>query len=156
MDPGGVGARSGRTGRRRLDLARFGRAFFKKEADLKPHRSKGWLNAKRDERFEERCHDVCETYRAAPERAAAGIETVSIDEKTGIQALERKTPNRPMAPGRIERQEPEYIRHGTRVLVAALRVASGAVLGQLGETRTEADFAAFLAWLFAQNPNACG
>lgn len=156
MDPAGISGRSAQTGRRRRDLARLGRAFFKKEADLKPHRCKGWLNAKRDERFAERCHDVCETYRAAPARAAAGIETVSIDEKTGIQALERKTPNRPMAPGRPERQEPEYIRHGTRVLVAALRVASGAVLGQVGGTRTETDFAAFLAWLFAQNPNARG
>jgi len=88
----------------------------------------------------------------APQRAEAGIVTVSVDEKTGIQALERKAPTLPMVPGRPERQEPEYIRHGTRVLIAALRVACGAVLGQVGATRTEADFAAFLAWLFAENP----
>jgi transposase len=99
---------------------------------------------------------VCEAYRLAPQRAAAGIETVSLDEKTGIQALERKAATRPPAPGRIERREPEYIRHGTRVLVAALRVACGAVLAQVGATRTEADFAAFLGWLFGQNPDARG
>jgi transposase len=92
----------------------------------------------------------------APQRAEAGIETISLDEKTGIQALERKAPTRLPAPGRIERREPEYIRHGTRVLVAALRVACGTVLGQVGATRTEADFAAFLDWLFAQNPDARG
>lgn len=92
----------------------------------------------------------------APERAEAGVETVSIDEKTGIQALERKAPTRPAAPGHVEQREPEYIRHGTRVLVAALRVAYGAVLGQVGATRTEADFAAFLSWLLAQNPDARG
>lgn len=99
---------------------------------------------------------MCEVYRLAPERAEAGIETVSIDEKTGIQALERKAPTRLAAPGHVEQREPEYIRHGTRVLVAALRVACGAVLGQLGATRTEADFAAFLRWLLAQNPDARG
>ena len=99
---------------------------------------------------------MCEVYRLAPERAEAGIETVSIDEKTGIQALERKAPTRLAAPGHVEQREPEYIRHGTRVLVAALRVACGAVLGQLGATRTETDFAAFLGWLLAQNPDARG
>jgi transposase len=130
--------------------------LFLKEDDLKPHRTHAWLNAKRDEHFTERCHDVCEAYRLAPQRAEAGIETVSLDEKTGIQALERKTPTRLPAPGRIERREPEYIRHGTRVLVAALRVACGAVLGQVGATRTGADFAAFLRWLLEQNTDARG
>ena len=98
-----------------------------------------WLNAKRDERFAERCHDICDTYRLAPARAEAGIATASLDEKTGIQALEREAPTIPMIPARVERQEPEYIRHGTRVLIAAMRVACGAVLGQIGATRTEAD-----------------
>jgi transposase len=73
-----------------------------------------------------------------------------------MQALERKAPTLPAIPGRVERQESEYIRRGTCVLIAALHVACGAVLGRLGATRTEADFAAFLAWLLAQHPEARG
>ena len=92
----------------------------------------------------------------ATARAADGIETLSIDEKSGIQALERKTATLPMAPGRVERQEPEYIRHGTRALLAALCVVCGEVLGQTGPTRTERDFVAFLAWVLAQRPQARG
>ena len=34
---------------------------------------------------------------------------------TGIQALERAAPTLPMRPGKVERREFEYIRHGTRV-----------------------------------------
>jgi hypothetical protein len=35
---------------------------------------------------------------------------------TGIQALERKAPDLPMGPGKIQRREFEYIRHGTQTL----------------------------------------
>jgi len=45
---------------------------------------RGWLDAKPDPQFAEKCHDICQTYRPAPERAAAGIPTFSIDEMTGI------------------------------------------------------------------------
>jgi Transposase and inactivated derivatives len=62
---------------------------FLREADLKPHRTRGWINTPRDAQFDEKCQDVCKTYRLAPEHAAAGIETRSIDEMTGVQALER-------------------------------------------------------------------
>jgi len=44
---------------------------------------RGWLDAKPDPRFAEKCHDICQTYRLAPERATAGIPTLSIDETTG-------------------------------------------------------------------------
>ena len=39
---------------------------------------------------------------------------MSTDELTGVQALERKHPGLPLAPGKVERREFEYIRHGTR------------------------------------------
>jgi transposase len=74
---------------------------------------------------------------------------VSIDEMTGIQALERRAPSLPMRPGKVERREFEYIRHGTQTLIAAFDVATGQVSGVVGGTRTEADFCAFLADLFA-------
>nr|WP_295883698.1 transposase [uncultured Thiohalocapsa sp.] len=86
----------------------------------------------------------------APERAAAGIETRSIDEMTGVQALERSAASLPMRPGLIERREFEYIRHGTLTLIAAFDVVTGKVSYHLGPTRTEQDFAQWLADMLAQ------
>jgi transposase len=123
---------------------------FLREADLKPHRTRGWINTPRDAQFEEKCQDVCETDRLAPERAAAGIETHSIDEMTGVQAIERAAATKPMRPGRVERYEFEYIRHGTLTLIAAFDVVTGQVTYRIGPTRTEQDFAAYLSDLLAQ------
>lgn len=77
------------------------------------------------------------------------MQTVSIDEMTGIQALERAAKSLPMKPGHVERREFEYIRHGTKALIAAFDVASGKVRGSIGDTRTEVDFVTFLDGLFA-------
>jgi transposase len=120
---------------------------FLREVDLKPHRTRGWINTPRDADFAAKCRDVCQTYQLAPQRAGAGIETRSIDEMTGVQALERAAPTQPMRPGRPERTEFEYVRHGTTTLIADFDVASGAVGYRLGPTRTEADFARYLAAL---------
>ena len=127
---------------------------FLREADLKPHRTRGWINTPRDAQFEQKCHDLCETYRLAPQRAAAGIETRSIDEMTGVQALERVAATLPMRPGLVERREFEYIRHGTLTLIAAFDVVTGKVTYHLGPTRTEQDFALWLAQLLAQRSAA--
>jgi len=91
---------------------------------------------------------VCGVYRSAI-AAKATVRTVSIDEMTGIQALERIAPSLPMQPGQVERREFEYIRHGTQTLIAYLDVVTGKVGGSVADTRTEQDFAAFLAALFA-------
>jgi hypothetical protein len=91
-------------------------------------------------------------YQAAT--AEPGVQTVSIDEMTGIQALERAAPSLPMKAGHVERREFEYVRHGTKALIAAFDVATGKVRGRIGDTRTEADFAAFLEDLFASAPAA--
>lgn len=78
---------------------------------------------------------------------------VSTDEKTGIQALECKHPTLPMMPGRVERREYEYIRHGTLALMANFEVALGRILApSLGPTRTEEDFAAHIAQTLASDP----
>jgi hypothetical protein len=61
-----------------------------------------------------------------------------MDEMTGIQALERKATDLPMRPGKIQRQEFEYIRHGTQTLIASFDVVSGQVIqSTVGDTRTE-------------------
>jgi transposase len=111
---------------------------------------KGWLTTQKDEQFETKCHDICATYQQALAREAAGIKTVSIDEMTGVQALERAAPTLPMKAGQVERQEFEYIRHGTQTLIAGFDVATGRVMGRIGDTRTEQDFADFLQQLLAQ------
>ncbi len=71
---------------------------------------------------------------------------------TGIQALERAAPGLAMAPGRVERREYEYIRHGTQCLIAAFDIAAGTVSGVIGERRTEQDFTAFMEQLIATEP----
>jgi hypothetical protein len=57
-----------------------------------------------------------------------GERTLSLDEMTGIQALERAPPDLPMRPGKIQRREFEYIRHGTQTLIASFDVAQGRVI----------------------------
>src|SRR6202163_2642892 len=129
-------------------LAALGGAFFKKEADLKPHRFRYWLTPKPDPAFDAKCADICEVYQAAA-GADDSHRTVSIDEMTGIQALERIAPGLPMKPGKVERREFEYRRHGTQALIAAFDVTTGKVEGEIGNTRTEKDFARFLDTLLS-------
>jgi len=71
---------------------------------------------------------------------------------TGIQALERAAPGLAMGPGRVERREYEYIRHGTQCLIAAFDIATGKVSGTVGARRTEQDYTAFLETLIAGEP----
>jgi len=81
---------------------------------------------------------------------------VGTDELTGIQALERAAPTKPMRPGTPELREHEYIRHGTLSLIASRNVATGAIVAPaLGPTRTEADFAAHIAQVVDTDPEAC-
>ena len=94
-------------------------------------------------------------YRAAPQLAAAGERVMSSDELTGVQALERKHPGLPLAPGKIERREFEYVRHGTRTFIISRDVATGQVVApSAGPTRTEDDFVAHIRGVVATDPDA--
>ena len=94
-------------------------------------------------------------YRAAGERAAAGQRTVSTDELTGVQALERLAPDLPPRPGHVTRREFEYIRHGTCSFFINFDVASGTVFSpSSGPTRTEADFVEHVQRTIASDPTA--
>jgi hypothetical protein len=124
---------------------------------LKPHRSRYWLNTTEKDPvvFEKQVQQVCDTYQEAPEQHEQGNYTVSVDEMTGIQAVERIAPTKPARPGLVERREFEYKRHGTLTLIANFNVASGEVPApSLGPTRTEADFAEHIAQTIALDPNA--
>ena len=80
-------------------------------------------------------------YRQAPELTQKSEQVLSTDELSGVQALERKYPKLPMAPGKVERQEFEYTRHGTQCFMINFDVATGRIVEPShGYTRTEEDF----------------
>lgn len=84
-----------------------------------------------------------------------GVHLVSTDEKSSIQALERLHPSLPMRPSLIERHEHEYVRHGTRTLIANFEVATGRVIApSIGPTRTNEDFASHIEKTIATDPDA--
>src|SRR5512132_619570 len=78
------------------------------DAKLQPHRQKMWLTSQDDE-FRAKRDDILHLYYDAPEHE----QVISVDEKTSIQALERRYPDLAMEPGQVVRREFEYIRHGT-------------------------------------------
>ena len=73
---------------------------FLDEADLKPHQSRYWLNPKIEdpEAFDSEVKTICDLYQDAPELAKNGVTVASTDEKTGIQALERRAATKIMCP----------------------------------------------------------
>ena len=80
---------------------------------------------------------------------------MSTDELTGVQALERKHEGLPMAPGKVERREFEYIRHGTCSCIVSRDVVTGKILAPfLGPTRTEEDFVAHVQQVIMSDPTA--
>jgi DDE superfamily endonuclease len=131
---------------------------FEKSAELQPHRSRYWLNAEPGdpEAFARQVEVVCACYLAAPRLLEGeGVPTVSVDEMTGIQALERIAPTQPMEPGRVERREFESTRHGTQCLIGNFEVATGCVITPTVQpTRTEEDFARHIATTVATDPEA--
>lgn len=107
--------------------------------DVRPHRVRQWLHSP-DPQFREKVNAICALYRQAPK----GSVVLSVDEKTSIQAIERKYVDRSPRPDRTRRREFEYIRHGTQALTAALDVHSGRVLAHCTERRTQDDLVAFM------------
>src|SRR5882672_5313295 len=113
------------------------------DVDLKPHKSEYWLNS-HDEDFDAKAHTICQLYAKALASYEQGRLVICCDEKTGMQVLERKAPTKPAQPGRRERREHEYLRHGTRVLINSLAVATGQIAWTIGATRKAPDFVAHL------------
>ena len=111
---------------------------------LKPHRLEGYLMSS-DPDFEAKAADVIGLYLHPPQHAVV----FSVDEKTAIQALDRKDPVLPLSPGRAERHGFEYVRHGTLSLYAAFNTKTGEVLGRTAPSHTSAEFVAFLTDIVA-------
>ena len=100
-----------------------------------------WLTPGEDERSEEKIKEINEHYHRAQELVERGEKVVCTDEMTGVQALERKHPGLPLRPGKVERREYEYIRHGTLSFMVNFEVATGQIgTVSYGSTRTEEDY----------------
>lgn len=115
---------------------------------IRPHRVERYMSSN-DPDFETKAADVIGLYLHPPQHAAV----FSVDEKTAIQALDRKDPVLPLSPGRAERHGFEYFRHGTLSLYAAFNTQSGEVLGKTAQRHTSAEFVAFLTDIVASQPN---
>lgn len=114
---------------------------------LKPHRVEGYM-ASNDPDFESKAADIIGLYLNPPAHAAV----FCVDEKTAIQALDRKDPVLPLSPGRAERHGFEYFRHGTLSLYAAFNTKTGEVLGKTASSHTSAEFVAFLTDIVTNQP----
>src|SRR4029450_12498479 len=116
-------------------ISRIWRAF-----GLKPHLV-DTFKLSTDPQFIEKVRDVVGLYLDPPEAAMV----LCVDEKTGVQALDRTAPVLPLLPGTPQRQSHDYARHGVTNLDAALDVASGKVISQLTPRHRAVEFKRFLA-----------
>ena len=113
---------------------------------IKPHRWHYWLNSP-DPDFDIKMQDVVCLYLKALAMYQKGEIVLSVDEKTSIQALQRKHPMIPGKAGSIALIEHEYIRNGTCCLTAGFEVATGGVMGMLTPNRPAEVFAEFMQWV---------
>jgi transposase len=112
-----------------------------------------WLTPEADSAFDTKVEALCALSAAAPALADQCERTVSTDELTGVQALERKHPGLPIAPGKVERREFEYVRHGTCSFIVSRDVVTGQIIApSVGPRRTEADFLAHVPGGVASDP----
>lgn len=117
------------------------------EGEVRPHKVEGWLHST-DPFFRERVKEIVELYLHLP----VGSVVLCVDEKPGMQALERRYPDRPAKPGKLRRREYEYKRHGTQTLLCAFEVHKGRVLAQCGDTRKATDLVRFMEEVAVQYP----
>ena len=123
-----------RSGLSQTMIGRIWRAF-----GLQPHRVEGFKLSK-DPLFIEKVRDIVGLYLNPPDKALV----LCVDEKAQIQALDRSQPLLPMRPGQAERRTPDYVRHGTINLFAALDAKAGTVIGEFHRRHRAQEFRSFL------------
>jgi len=109
------------------------------DAEIKPHRVKMWCHSD-DPAYQEKMRAIVDLYINLPK----GEPVLSIDEKTGMQALSRRRPLQPAASGRHARFDFEYKRNGTRCLFACFNVGTGIIVGRSTTQRKREDFLSFM------------
>src|SRR6266536_1376374 len=123
-----------RSGLSKSSIGRIWRKF-----DLKPHLSEGF-KLSTDPLFVEKVVDVVGLYHNPPDKAVV----LCVDEKSGMQALDRSAPVLPMMPGMPERRTHDYARHGVTSLFAAFNIADGTVISELHRQHRAVEFKKFL------------
>lgn len=108
-------------------------------AKLQPHRIRTFTFSP-DPDFEAKLLDIVGLYLNPPENAFV----LCVDEKPGIQALDRTQPLLPLSAKKPRAWTNEYVRHGTQTLLAALEIATGKVVAHVRDRRTTVDFLSFM------------
>lgn len=116
-------------------------------SDLQPHRIRTFTFSP-DPDFEAKLLDIVGLYLHPPENALV----LCVDEKSGIQALDRTQPGLPLRARRPRTWTNEYVRNGTQALLAALDVATGRVIGHVKDRRTSGNFLRFMDDVVAAFP----
>src|SRR6267378_5948587 len=106
---------------------------------LPPHRIRTFTFSP-DPDFEAQLLDIVGLYLNPPENALV----LCVEEKTGIQALDRTQPLLPLSAKKPRSWTKEYVRHGTQTLLAALEIASGEVVAHVKQRRTSVNFLRFM------------
>src|SRR5215467_1668386 len=132
-----------KSGLSRSTIGRIWRRF-----DLKPHLVDGFKLSS-DPLFVSKVVDVVGLYHNPPERAVV----LCVDEKSGMQALDRSQPVLPMMPGMPERRTHDYARHGVTSLFAAFNIADGTVISELHRRHRHQEFLKFLKRIDKNVPN---
>jgi transposase len=114
---------------------------------LQPHRIRTFTFSP-DPDFEAKLLDIVGLYLHPPENALV----LCVDEKSGIQALDRTQPGLPLRARRPRTWTNEYVRNGTQALLAALDVATGRVIGHVKDRRTSVNFLRFMDEVVAAFP----
>jgi transposase len=148
-------------------LSTISRAYIAQvlqNANIKPFKIKYYLE-RRDERFDEKMHEILVVYKQvemqfneegellplAPD--AVKVNTVSYDEKPGIQAIGNTAPDRmPSISHGFVSRDSEYARHGTLSLLAGIDLLTGEAIPLASETHKSSDFISFLKKLDEKYP----
>lgn len=108
-------------------------------SDLQPRRIRTFTFSP-DPELEAKLLDIAGLYLNPPENALV----ICVDEKPGIQALDRTQPLLPLRAKKPRSWTNEYVRHGTQTLIAALEIATGKVLAHVRNRRTSVNFLRFM------------
>jgi transposase len=114
---------------------------------LKPHLTKSF-KISRDANFVDKLHDVVGLYLNPPDRSLV----LCVDEKSQIQALDRRQPGLPMKKGRCGTMTHDYKRNGTTTLFAALSMLDGKVIGDCMPKHRHQEFIRFLKKIDTKAP----
>jgi transposase len=113
---------------------------------LQPWRQ-GTFKISKDPEFEEKVRDVTDLYLNPPE----GDAVISVDVKSGIQALDRTQPLLPVDFGKSEKRTHDYKRNGTTDMYAGLDIVTGRVTVGLAPTHNAQDFLRLMRQIVGQH-----